>query len=153
MVFIWVVVLATTAVATFWNSIREWATTTLADAIGRILGDKFREAFLDLVVAVDEVVTRLRRAVRSVAEVLKQALLRAAVTILKRSRNEYVQHLCAYVQRALGGEKPRVFKVVHEEELAFEELPDDVRAAFIRGQQQVDATNVLQLELSDNHST
>ncbi|MCS6798512.1 MAG: hypothetical protein NZ898_08275 [Myxococcota bacterium] len=134
-VFVLVGLAATAAVTMFWHEVREWAQTALADFIGRWLGSDAREAFLEVLCAVDRFVTNVRRAVLQWAERLRALLLKATVAIERVTSNRYVKRLVAYVREGLEALAPtKVKKVTVTEDVAWEDLPDEIRAAFLRGE-------------------
>jgi len=122
------------AVVAFWDDLREWASTTLADAVGRLLGHEAREVLLDLLTAADRVIAGVRRVARAVIRELRQALLQAVIAIERKTNNQYVRQLTGFVRKVVEGQQ-KVYRVVVEEEIPFDDLPDSVRAGFIRGQQ------------------
>ncbi len=140
--FIWVgLALAGLAVAAyFWDEIREWAQSNLADAIGSILGAEAKEAFLDMLIDVDKVMTSVRRTAKKVWQAVREALISAAVFIEKRSGNTYIKRMAAFIRKTVEGVR-KVYRTVVEEEIPFDDLPDTARAAFMRGSKQ----EVLQL--------
>ncbi len=121
--------------AVFWDQIREWAQTTLADSIGRILGAEAREVFLDVLVEADKFMSAVRRVAKKAWQVVREAIKSAVVTIAKVASNVYLKRLCAYIVKVVDGVE-KVYRAVVEEEVPFEDLPDDARANFIRGSKQ-----------------
>lgn len=132
-VFAWVVLACAVTTVVFWDEIREWAATTVADAIGRHFGPGVREAFLEFVATVDKVVTNVRRVAARVAAIARSVFLGALVAIERRSRNKYVKMVTSYLRKKLEYQPEQTIKVVSEEAVPFEDLPDEVRREFIMG--------------------
>lgn len=133
----WMVIGAVAAVAltTFWDELRSWASTRLADAVGDLLGEEARELLLDLVVAADDAVSAVRRAGRALWARIQDTLLRATVAVERSTDNRYVRKLTTWLKKTVQGQE-RVYRVVYEEEVPWEDLPADVREQFIHRRQQ-----------------
>lgn len=144
-VLIWLAIAGFVTAAAFWDQLREWAQSSLADAVGRILGSDAREAFLDALAVVDKVMCSVRRSAKHLVDIIREALIKAVVLIEKNASNAFIKRMCAYVRKVVDT-KEKVYRVVVEEEVPWEDLPDEARARFLRGQSQ----EVLQLGLGPN---
>lgn len=128
----------------FWEDILGWASTTLANVVGEVLGSLARDLLLDVLEVADRVVVGARRAVSQLWRSVKATVLQAAISLEKVTNSRFLKRLTAYLAKDLSGEK-RFVRVVQEEEVAWDDLPENVRGEFIRNRS-VSAAN---LELPD----
>lgn len=133
----WVLIGAVAAVAltAFWDELRTWASTRLARTVGELLGPDARELLLDLLVAADDAISAVKRAGRALWARVQDLLLKATVAVEQRTDNRTVRTLTAWLKKRVNGEE-RVYRVVYEEEVPWEDLPAEVRERFIHGREQ-----------------
>ena len=124
----------------FWEDILGWASTTLANVVGEVLGPLARDLLLDVLERADRVVVGARRAVSQLWRSVKATVLQAAISLEKVTNSRFLKRLTAYLAKDLSGEK-RFVRVVQEEEVAWDDLPENVRGEFIRNRS-VSAANL-----------
>lgn len=127
---VWVVVAAGVAVAltvAFWQKIVNWANKQLADWLGALFGEEFREAFLMLVAATDRFAVLAQRTVA----LLQQRIVHARILfrqLLGGRAHEKV------VQAEFRQDDGQIVTMEAAEVVPWHELPDEVREKFIRRQ-------------------
>jgi hypothetical protein len=132
----------------FWDRIVQWASTTLADAVGQLLGAEARDLLLRALVEADKLVVGARSAAAALWGKVKATVLKALIELERLTGSRFVKRLVTYLAKNLEGEK-RFVRVVQEEQVAWDDLPDDARENFLRGRK-VDAAD-LQLPATLHH--
>jgi hypothetical protein len=111
----------------YWPQIMSWAREHVLPWIDRNipeLADSVRLAFQDL----DNVAVSLRRAVRSAWHRLRNVLISQTAEFVELFNSAWAVRITSYLRTLEDGDKPYV-KVVTEQGLRWEELPEDVRKA------------------------
>ncbi|GAB1537390.1 hypothetical protein NUACC21_00300 [Scytonema sp. NUACC21] len=142
------------AAITFWNKILNWARKILIPWIEKNLpwlADNVTDAFL----ALDDVVTSMRRKIKKAWENLREYLLKVLVQYEQNTQNEWVKRITYWAIRNLQN-KSEVVRVVAEQKVDVDSLPDDVRKEWLkRGNttQDIDVTQLRdrELELAMSH--
>lgn len=114
-----------------WPRIMGWAREHILPWIDEhvpALADAVRQAFL----AVDKVAVAMRNAIHRAWQRLRTALLKQVLTYHQLARNRWVARITTFLMRQEQREKP-VVKLITEQEVAWEDLPADVRAQMING--------------------
>jgi hypothetical protein len=124
----WVVIAGALALsALFWQQMVAWANNIVANWVGALLGPEMREAFLLMLAGLDRAVVTTNRAVT----LLAQRLLRVRLLFQRIGNGQTHQKV---VQAEIKQDDGQVMKLEHREEVAWHELPDEVREKFIRRQ-------------------
>jgi hypothetical protein len=113
--------------AYYWPQIMSWAREHVLPWIDRNipeLAESVRLAFQDL----DNVAVGLRRTVRAAWLKLRNVLISQVAEFVKLFNGNWAVRITSYLRTLEDGDQPYV-KVVTEQGLRWEELPEDVRAA------------------------
>lgn len=119
------------AAVAFWPHILTWAERSLLPWVARnmpSLEGTVRRAFVEL----DRASTAIRRAARKAWAVLREYLLKETIEFQRNSKSETVRLVTTWIIRKLESGQEKPVKVVTEQEVDREDLPDDVREAFLR---------------------
>jgi hypothetical protein len=111
----------------FWPQIMSWAREHLLPWVDRNIpemADSVRLAFQDL----DKVAVGLRRAVRTAWRKLRNVLLSQTAEFVGLVNGEWAIRITSYLRNLEEGEKP-VVRVVTEQELDWDDLPEEIRAS------------------------
>lgn len=130
-IFLTIFAVAGAVAIAFWDKIREWAFNSLFPWIRNNypnLSGTVREAFLKL----DNAATAARRNIKSAWEKLRKYLLKQVVSLSKRSGNIWVKEITSWIISSIENGKPKVKKIETVEDINWDELPDDIRAAAMR---------------------
>jgi hypothetical protein len=136
------------AAVTFWNKILNWASKILIPWIEKNLpwlADNVKDAFL----ALDDVVTSVRRNIKKAWENLREYLLKVLVQYEQNTQNEWIKRITYWAIPILQN-KSEVVRVVAEQKVDIDSLPDDVREEWLkRGNttQDIDVTQLRDREL------
>jgi hypothetical protein len=120
------------AIVTFWQKILDWVTASLTPWLNKYLpsiSEKVKDAFawIDNAVAVP-----IRRIVKKAWEELRNYLLKVLVQFERQMQSEWVKRITSFIIEKLDGAKPIVKKIVTEEQANWDDLPEDVRAAWLK---------------------
>jgi hypothetical protein len=113
----------------FWPQIMGWARETVLPWVDRNfpeIADSVRLAFQDL----DQVAVRLRRAVRTAWQRLRQTLFGQTAEFIERHGGRWTVQITSYLRNKAGGDKP-VIRLVTEQLVDWDELPEDIRRQAI----------------------
>jgi hypothetical protein len=149
-VFILAGVLSVAAVVAcgFWPTILQWAEESLLPWIDRNL-PTFKRWVIDGLVALDKAASAIRRTAKSAWEKLSSFLVKMAVAIHRKSSNTYVRRVTTWMMTKLEA-KPSATKIVTEEEVAFDDLPPEVRETMLRnGSSEIDVRELRTRELNE----
>jgi len=124
--------IAGAAIVGLWHRVLAWAENSLFPWIKRNLPELevvVRQAFK----VIDKVAVNIRRSVKIAWEYLRKWLLKQTVEIERRTDNKWIRRITSWIIKELSpvGDKPRVAKIVTEEEIEWDELPDEVRERWI----------------------
>jgi hypothetical protein len=111
----------------FWPQIMTWAREHLLPWVDRNvpeLARSVRLAFQDL----DKIAVELRRAVRTAWRKLRGVLLSETATFVAVANGEWAVRITSYLRNVEQADQP-VVKVVTDQQLNWEDLPAEVRAA------------------------
>ncbi len=139
----------TVLVIAFWPQIIMWARDSLLPWVKRNLPEfagYVEKAFLRL----DDAITSVRRAIKAAWEKVRQWLLKETLEIRQKSSSTFVRKVTSWIVKQVEG-KPKFLKVNSEEELSWDELPDEVREEFLRRgkMKPIDVTEIRDRELSE----
>ncbi|RKS74313.1 hypothetical protein BZB76_2824 [Actinomadura pelletieri DSM 43383] len=110
----------------FWPAIMGWTREHLLPWVDRNipeLADAVRLAFQNL----DGIAVDLRRMVRSAWRRLRKVLLHETARFVELADTGWAVQITSYLRTLEEGEKP-VVRVVTEQKLAWDELPEEIRA-------------------------
>ena len=129
----WILVTAAAALLVnhFWEDILEWASTSLADVVGDLLGPAARDLLFEVLTHMDAVVTAARQGAKKLWAQIKATVLKASVSIEKLTNSDFVRRMTTYIRKWADGEEKYV-RVIQEEQISWEDLPEGVRAQTIR---------------------
>lgn len=142
--------LTASAAILFWHKVLDWAERSLFPWVERnipALAPIVRKGFAQL----DKIAVSTRRAVRAAWEKLRTVLLQTVVTLQRRNSSVWLQQVTSYVVRILNGKRTPV-KIVTEEEVGYDELPDAVREEYVRQNRthaELDITKARDQELAE----
>lgn len=127
---------AVVAVIALWGKIINWAQDSLFPWIERNL-PTILSTVKDAFVWVDEnVAVPIRRVVKKAWEALRKYLLKTVIRLERRNASKWERRITSFVVEALTPQTPIVKKVETVEEVDWDDLPDDVRSAWMRSEQQ-----------------
>ncbi len=130
-IFLTIFSLAGAVAIAFWDKIRQWAFDSLfpwmRDNYPNLSGT-VREAFKKL----DDAATAVRRNIKDAWGKLRKYLLKQSISLNKKSANTWIKKITSWVISGFENGKKKVKKYETEEEVNWDELPDDVRAAAMR---------------------
>src|ERR1700680_40544 len=110
----------------FWPQIMSWAREHLLPWVDKNipeLAEAVRLAFQDL----DKIAVELRRAVRTAWRKLRHVLLSETAVFVERYKGEWAVRITSFLRNLEQGEKP-VVKVITEQRLDWQDLPEEIRA-------------------------
>jgi hypothetical protein len=128
----------------FWHKILDWAEASLFPWVERqfpLLLDTVKNAFVFL----DKFTSPTRLAIKKSWEKLREYLLKQVIQIEKDSSNQWVKKVTSWVAQILDNGQIAPVRVETEEYIPYEELPQDVREAWIRRQERIAEFNVTEL--------
>jgi hypothetical protein len=135
----------TAAVAlTFWHKILGWAEESLFPWMERNLptvADAVRQAFI----ALDNVAVAVRTRVQKAWQRVRAVLLGQMAEFARRSRSEWVRRIVTWVAKVLPSGEMAPAKLVVEQVVNWEDLPDGVREAFLRRKQENAEIDVMEM--------
>lgn len=137
--------LAIAGLVALWNKILSWAQNSLFPWIERNLPtfiDIAKEAFIQFD---DKVAVPIRRGIKLAWEKLRKQLLKIATYLEKKSASKWVSRTVSWVIKTLDSKQ--VVKIEVEEEVNWDDLPSDVKEAYIRNNQ--DSTVINTTEIRD----
>lgn len=114
----------------FWNEILNWAQEALFPWVKTHFPTAepyLREAFVQL----DTLATAARRAARKAWGIVRSWLLKQVIEVERQSNGQFVRKVTSWMRRHLE-DNDKVTNRVEEEEILFEDLPDDIRAAMLQ---------------------
>ncbi|MBR8836180.1 MAG: hypothetical protein DSM106950_19710 [Stigonema ocellatum SAG 48.90 = DSM 106950] len=121
-----------TAIVSFWHQILQWGEKNLFPWLEKhrpTVAPYVRQAFS----RVDNVATNVRRTIKEAWQKLSQYLLQQVVKLNRKTSNTWVQEVTSWVIEASGyNNKPVVKEIRTEQEVLWDELPEDVRKAFLQ---------------------
>lgn len=127
---------AIAAVIALWHKIVDWAKDSLFPWLEKNLPSILsivKEAF----VWVDEnVAVPIRRAVKKAWEELRKYLLKTVIRLERRNASQWERRITSFVVEVLTPQTPVIKKVETVEEVDWEDLPKDVRSAWMKSSQQ-----------------
>lgn len=138
------------AALALWPRIRSWCESSLLPWVDHNLpqfAPRVRGAFA----ALDHAATSARRAIKQAWQQLRAFLLHQVVTLERRSAFQWAYRVVSWVLKLLPGGERQPVQVVAENLCSWDELPAEVRSAWLRqGQQRhdVDATACRDQELA-----
>ena len=127
----------------FWNHILKWAEEALFPWVDKnlpSLSGLVRDAF----VVLDNAVVRVRLAAKAAWAKVRKFLLKELIEFEKRANGEFVRVVTIWAIKQLEDEEDeQIKKVVTEETIPRDKIPDDIREEFLRrGRKKSKALNV-----------
>ena len=148
-----VATLAFAALVALWHKVLGWATSTLFPWIEKNLPsliETAREAFSQF----DKYVANpIRRGIKIAWHKLRQQLLKMATHLEKISSSKWVSRTTSWVIKTL--ESKQVVKIEKEVEVGWDDLPSDVKEAYIKNNKNSAEFNVTEIrdkEIEDSMS-
>lgn len=129
---------------TFWHKILDWAETSLFPFLEQrypVILDSVKNAF----VTVDKITAPTRLAIQKSWEKLREYLLKQVIHLEKTAPNQWIKRVTSWLIQILENGQEVPLKVETEEFLTQDELPDDVREAWIRRQEETVDFNITEL--------
>lgn len=127
------------AAVVFWNRILEWVQNSLLPWFYSNL-PSLAPYVADAFVALDHLVVSAKRAAFAAWNYIRTFLLKVTIHFEKRSSG-WMRRIISYVRRSLEPNAP-VYKKTEEQEVSYEELPDDIRERVLRSGRNSPATDV-----------
>ncbi len=115
----------------FWPQIIDWARESLLPWLENSMPFLSGLASIAFTI-IDNVAVAIRKKVKDAWNKLRNYLLKQTIEIHKKSGSKFVRIVTSWVIKVLDSGKAVPTKVTAEEDLEWDELPDDVREAFIR---------------------
>lgn len=128
----------------FWQEILGWAEESLFPWIKSnfpFMEDQVRLAFSE----VDKIATPIRLAVKEAWAKLREFLLKETVELERKSSSEWIKRVTSWVVKVLESGRKTPAKVVTEEIVNWDHVPQDVREAFLRLEQDETEFNVTEM--------
>lgn len=129
------VVVAVTSLIALWHKIIDWAQSSLFPWIERNLPSLLsiaKEAFAWID---DKVAVPIRRGIKKAWEVLRKNLLKTIIRLKRLNASKWETRVTSFVVELLTPQAPIVKKVETVEEVDWDDLPDDVRSAWMKSEQ------------------
>lgn len=127
---------AVAAVIALWHKIIDWAQDSLfpwleknLPSVLSIVKDAF--AWVD-----DKVAVPVRRVIKKAWEALRKYLLKTVIQLERLNASKWERRITSFVVEVLTPQTPTVKKVETVEEVSWDDLPDDVRSAWMKSEQQ-----------------
>jgi len=120
----------------FWHKVIDWAQKSLFPWIERNLPSILSIAKEALKWVDDKVAVPIRRVVKKAWEALRKYLLKTVIRLERRNASKWERRITSFVVEILTPQTPSIKKVETVEEVDWDDLPDDVRSAWIRSEQQ-----------------
>lgn len=145
--------IATIVVLTFWNQILSWASDALFPWLDKYMPSVAGEVRLAFD-ALDKLITPIRREVKRAWQSLRNYLLKQVIEFSRKksvaNSYEWVKKTTMWLIKVLDSGERTTVKVETTSTVPWEEVPDDVRAEFLRQNKQktsVDVTEVRDREM------
>ncbi|HAA28564.1 MAG TPA: hypothetical protein DCE56_13860 [Cyanobacteria bacterium UBA8553] len=84
----------------------------------------------------DKVAVPIRRVVKKAWEALRKYLLKTVIHLERRNASKWERRITSFVVEVLTPQTPIIKKVETVEEVDWDDLPDDVRSAWMKSEQQ-----------------
>lgn len=130
------------AIVAFWHKIVEWAQASLFPWIEKnlpLIESDVKKAFAWVD---NKVVVPIRRAVKKAWEMLRQYLLKTMIQFDRKTTSKWTRRVTSFLIEVLTPQTPTVKKVETVEEVSWDDLPDDVRNAWMKNEQRSHAIDV-----------
>jgi hypothetical protein len=141
---------AVAAVIALWHKILDWAQDSLFPWIEKNL-PSILSTIKDAFEWVDNnVIVPTRRLVKGAWKSLRKTLLKMVIQLERRDASKWERRITSFVVEALTPQSPVVKKVETVEEVDWDDLPDDVRSAWMKNEQQshdMDVTAIREQQL------
>ena len=133
--------IAAAAAVVFWQKILGWAENSLFPWLAKnipSIESSVRLAFS----VVDKVTVAVRSAVKQAWSNLRQYLLKQTIELQRKSSSEWIKRVVSWVVKRLESGETVPVKVVTEEVVSTDDLPSDVREAWLRQQKETAELNI-----------
>lgn len=146
-----VAVLLSTAMllVSFWNRIRDFLNGPCRDFLGRIFGAKTMGWYVKFVDFLDSKITVSRRGAKEAWKKFRETVLRVKSKYIKNADGSYTKATETIVRMDAKTAKRQII----EEEVPYEDLPDEVRSEMIRQRTDVaelnDRDDVIQAKFNE----
>jgi hypothetical protein len=117
------------AIVYFWHQVADWARESFFPFVKKHLPD-ILEHVENAFKWIDNIVVSIRRVIKAAWNKVRQYLLKMAMFFEKTSSNTWVRKTASYVIKTL--ESKTVTKQVVEEEINWDDLPTEVRKAWMK---------------------
>lgn len=126
--------LALAAVASFWIKIVNWAQDSFFPWMEKNFAPKVAKLTRDAFTVIDQYAAiPLRQMVKAAWQKLRPHLLKMAMSLEKKNSTTWIKRVVSWVIKVL--EEPKVTMVETEEEVPWEDLPVEVRNAWMKNNQ------------------
>lgn len=142
-VLLGVLLVGATVAVTFWGKILNWASKTLIPWIEKNLPG-LAEYVTDAFLVLDGLATAARRKIKNAWEHLREYFLKILVQYEQNTQNEWVKRITHWAIPNLK-KKSEVVRVVAEQKVDVDSLPDDVRQEWLKRNNTTQDINVTQL--------
>lgn len=133
-----------TAISYFWPKIINWLSTKVAPMIEEIFGIEEKNAFLEIISFLDNKITAVRRGVKSrVSNTIH--LIRS---IFIKSDDKYRRKDESYIKNKNNSDKVTI--QTQTQEIDWNDIPDDIRASFIKDTKEEKSINWLDKNILTN---
>jgi hypothetical protein len=133
-----------TAVVALWHKILDWAHSSLYPWLQKKLPTieaAVREAFI----WVDRVVVATRLIVKKAWETLRNYLLKTVAQFERRTHRQWIRRITSFVIIRLEQTQPVIKKIETEDEVDWDELPSDIRQAWMKTEAKMGELDVTQM--------
>ena len=115
----------------FWHKVLDWAHNSLVPRLSQ-WNPKLGELAKEALIALDKVATPMQHAVKRAWTRLRQILLRQIVHLQRESANSWITTVTSWLIPLLEHGSKEVIKQETVYRVPYEQLPQDVREAYIR---------------------
>jgi hypothetical protein len=123
------IVTAGTVVA-LWHRILDWSEASLLPWIDRNL-PAFSKTVRNAFTALDKIAVALRSTIKEAWATIRNYLLKQAIEFQRQTKHAWIKRSISWVIKKLSP-KAEVVKLITEAPVTWDELPGDVRAAFLK---------------------
>jgi hypothetical protein len=132
------------AVITLWHKILDWAHSSLYPWLQRnlpMIEDTVKDAFI----GVDRVAVLTRLIVKKAWETLRNYLLKTVAQFERRTHRQWIRRITSFVIIRLEQAKPVIKKTETEEEVDWDELPPEIKQAWMKNEAKIGELDVTQI--------
>lgn len=122
----------------FWKIIVSWAQESLLPWIKENLRSEFHGLIKDALVVIDRVKSPLTQLVKRAWTTLRKFLAKSIITFEGKANNgkmQWIKHWTTEIYNVVNPAEPKKKVIETEEEISFEDLPKELREAWIKNQE------------------